>query len=79
MNMNGIEVTLTTKSNWLRDAGYSVEDQEKIYDDLLTDVIENPRWYLDQLNYLPEFRVNWVNYVKQNNTRPYKYVNKRDK
>ena len=77
--MNGIKLNLSKKSNWLIDAGYSIKVQEKIYDDLLEDVLENPRWYLDQLSYLSEFRVSWINYAKQNVTRPFKYSNPRKK
>lgn len=76
--MNGIKIRLSKKSSWLADAEHSVLEQAKIYDDLLDDVMANPRWYLDQLSYLPEFKVSWINYKKQNATRPYKYVKTRN-
>jgi len=75
--VNGIELSLPRNSNWLSDAGYEVKEQEDVYDQLLDDVIANPRWYLDQLSYLAEFRVSWVNYAKQNVTRPYRFTKRR--
>ena len=77
--MNGISLKLSKTSNWLVDSGYTIKEQEKVYDDLLEDVLANPRWYLDQLSYLSEFRVSWINYGKQNVTKPYKYTNPRQK
>jgi hypothetical protein len=77
--MDGIKVKLTKFSNWLSDSGHSMQEQEKIYDDMLEDVLANPRWYLDQLSYLPEFRVSWINYAKQNVTKPYRYSKPRRK
>ncbi len=75
---NGLELEFRGNSSWLTDADYSIEEQEEIYDMCLQDVIDNPRWYLDQLDYLAEFKVNWVNYTKQNATKPYKYVKNRN-
>ena len=72
--MDGIKIKFYGNSSWLKDSGYSIEEQGDIYDDLLEDIINNPRWYLDQLPYLPEFKVDWINYAKQNVTRPYKFV-----
>jgi len=77
--MNGIKLKLSKQSNWLVDAGYTMKVQEQIYEDLLEDVIANPRWYLDQLSYLSEFRVSWINYAKQNVTKPYRFSKPRKK
>ena len=77
--MNGIKLKLSRYSNWLSDSDYSIKEQETVYDDLLDDVIENPRWYLDQLPYLSEFRVSWINYGKQNVTKPYRFSKPRRK
>jgi len=67
---NGISLRMSKNSSWLGDAGYTMGQQQAIYEDLLDDVIANPRWYLDQLEYFAEFRVSWVNYGKQRVTQP---------
>jgi hypothetical protein len=79
MSMNGIKVRLLDNRNWLCEAGYDVEQEARIYEELLKDVYNNPRWYLDSLEYMPEFRVSWVDYKKQKTTRPYKFVVKQAK
>jgi hypothetical protein len=43
-------------------SGYSREEQEAIYDKLLEDVIANPRWYLDNLEYMRAYQVFWKRY-----------------
>ena len=55
---------LHTNNTWLCNDMYCKEDQHKIYDDNLQDVLDNTRWYLDNLNYLKEYRVYWGNYNK---------------
>jgi hypothetical protein len=79
MKMNGIKVKFYGNVNWLENAGYTIEEEAEIYDELLQDVYNNPRWYLDTLHYLPEFRVSWVDYKKQTVTKPYKFVIKNKK
>ena len=49
-------------NNWLKNQGYSREEEGKIYDDNLQDVIDNPRWYLDNLEFLVAYRVRWATY-----------------
>lgn len=53
---------LSRHSNWLKDAGYTLEEEARIFEDQLSDIIKNPRWYLDNLDYLPTYRVSWKNY-----------------
>ena len=77
MKMSGIKLNFKGRSSWLNDSGYTREQQAKIYDDLLEDVLANPRWYLDQLDYLAEFKVHWIDYSKQKVTRPYCFVKPR--
>jgi len=60
-----IQVRMTSISNRLKDAGYDYEEEHKIYSELLTDVYNNPRWYLDSLEYLPEFRLSFIRYSNQ--------------
>jgi len=63
--MSGIELELSSVSSWLIDAGYSIEDEARIYELILDDLGENPRWYLDNLEYLAEIRLRWVDYTRQ--------------
>lgn len=59
----------------LSKSGYSIQEQAQIYDELLEDVIQNTRWYLDNYEYMREFRVSWISYKTQKITKPYKFVN----
>ena len=74
--MSGFRIKLSNSSSWLRHAGHSIEEEAIIYDTLLQDVYENPRWYLDNLDYLCEFRVRWANYRQARGVIPYKFVKK---
>lgn len=53
-----------TNNTWLDNKAYSKEEQHTLYDDSLQDVLDNTRWYLDNLDYLREYRVYWGNYNK---------------
>jgi hypothetical protein len=74
--MVGVKIKLFPNNNHLIDNGYTLEEQEKLYDELLQDVIDNPRWYLDNLHSLRTFRVSWVAYGKgrSKNTLPYRHI-----
>lgn len=52
--------------SWLKNSGYSIEEEWEIYYYCLKDVYDNPRWYLDNLDRLPVFRVRFLNYSKPN-------------
>ena len=69
-----VKVCFKNDSSWLSAQGYSITEQAIIYDECLEDVIENTAFYLDQLDYIREFRVSWVDYRKQNITKPYKFT-----
>ena len=68
-----IKVKLMKNNNWLETAGYSLQDEERIYNEQLSDIYNNARWYLDNLDSLHEYRVSWQNY-KIKVTQPYKFV-----
>jgi len=70
--MSGIKVKLADGNNWLKVVGYTIDEESEIYDSLLQDVYENPRWYLNSLEYLPEFRVSWKRYSNSCPTLPRK-------
>lgn len=67
------------KSNWLKEHGYTPEQEEIVYDDQLDDILRNPRWYLDNLDDLKDYRLSWKNYGKDAKftpTVPRKFVRK---
>jgi hypothetical protein len=68
-----MKVKFYGKSSWLKDAGYTLEEEEKLYDEMLKDVLRNTRWYLDNLDTLHPFRVRWHTYSRVKSTPlPYK-------
>lgn len=81
-----VKIPLGT-SNYLNYSGFSKEEQSEIYEKQLNDIIENTRWYLDNLHYLVEYRVTYKNYTKPKKvllngrrsngtpTLPIKYIN----
>jgi hypothetical protein len=72
--MTGIKVNLYKgDSNIL---SYSIEEQAALYDSILADIYLDPRWYLDNLDYLPQFKVVWHDYRCKQAPAPYKYTKK---
>ncbi len=69
-----MEIPLRQGNNWLKQNGYTLEEEELIYDLTLEDVFDNPGWYLDHLDFLSEYRVCWKDYRYKYPTMPYKYV-----
>ena len=57
-----MKIALLKNNNHLSDNDYSMEEQELLYFNQLEEVIANPRWYLDKLDYMVEYRVCWGNY-----------------
>ncbi|RLG17219.1 hypothetical protein DRN75_03980 [Nanoarchaeota archaeon] len=55
---------------------YIIEEEAKIYDILLEEVYNNPRYYLDNLDSLTTFRVRWHNYSTNSPALPYKHIRK---
>ena len=46
-------------------------EQERVYyDTILEKVIENPRYYLDNLELLDSFRVSFINYSSKRRIKP---------
>ena len=67
------------QTSWLKEHGYSIADEEDIYNAQLDDVAENIRWYLDNLRFMREYRVSWNCYRSKTPTLPYNHVKTRDK
>lgn len=74
--MVGVQIQFTNSSSLLAKSDYSMEEQGQIYDYQLQDVIENTRWYLDNIEFMREFRVSWVDYKTQRWTKPIEFVDK---
>jgi hypothetical protein len=71
-----LEIAIHPSDSCLWQQGYEIEEEAEIYDMQLQDLLENPRWYLDNLDYLREYRVKWHNYsVMKGPVMPWKYVN----
>jgi len=69
--MTMIQLKLRRTCNWLCENGYTKKQEQEIYVKQLQDVYDNPRWYLDNLNYLVEYRVSWKCYSSKTPTLPY--------
>jgi len=69
-----IRIALLPSNRSLSQNGYSIVEEEEIYDSLLQDVIDNPRWYLDHVDYLSTFYVSWKNYRYKSAPIPYRFV-----
>jgi hypothetical protein len=41
----------------LKDAGYTIEEEEQIYDSQLQDILDNVSWYLDNYETLVTYKV----------------------
>jgi len=59
-----IIIQMLKSNKWLKDAGYNVEEESKIYERTLQDVMDNTRWYLDNLDYLVGYKLSWHTYGK---------------
>ena len=71
-----MQIAMSTTSQNLRDADYSIEEEAEIYDNNIDDLLLNTRWYLDNLDYLSVYQVRWKNYEYSNPTLPYRYTKK---
>ena len=54
-----------SNNNWLKYNGYSIEEEHKIFEFQLKDILSNTKWYLDNLEYLSEYKVSWNRYGKR--------------
>lgn len=72
-----MKLYLLKNNNHLSDNGYSLEEQGVIYNEQLAEVYANPRWYLDNLDYMVEYRVSWQDYRSKRAVLPREYVKKR--
>lgn len=71
-----IKIILHDKNHWLEASGYSLQDEARIYDENLQDILDNTRWYLENFEKLKTYRVRWSNYRLKGATTPYKFISK---
>ena len=64
-------------NSWLKDAGYTIEQEASIYDDQLDDLIKNTKKYLDSFETMVTYKVRWKEYRNTSPVLPYRYINKR--
>jgi hypothetical protein len=60
-----MKVKFYGKSSWLKDAGYTLEEEETLYNEQLKDILRNTRWYLDNLDSLHPYKVSWHAYTSR--------------
>ena len=60
-----IKIDMPNPNSWLKDSGYTIEQEQHIFNATLQDVLDNTRWYLDNLHYIREYRVSWECYTKK--------------
>jgi len=60
-----IKIRTHKNNNWLKDAGYTLAEEQAIYDSQLQDIMENTRWYLDNYDYIATYRLSWVDYTNE--------------
>jgi hypothetical protein len=51
-------------NDWLKEQGFTLEEEAEIYDWNIQDIIENPLVYLKNLEYYREYKVSWKSYSK---------------
>ena len=71
----GVRVYFRGKSRWLKDLGYTIQDEADLYDQCLQDIFNNTRFYLDNFHLMQEFKVSWTDYKSSKITKPYKFCN----
>lgn len=74
-----MEIAIMNNSSWLKYSLYEEEDEGLVYDEQLKDVLKNTRWYLDNIDYISEYRVSWNDYKSKSATTPLKLLNGRNK
>lgn len=71
-----MEIEISKINNILKANGYTIEQEEAIYNKQLQELYNNPRQYLDHLDYMVEYRVSWKNYRSNRPTLPYNLIEK---
>lgn len=67
-----IKVMTMKTNNWLHTCGYTIEEEIDLYNRQLLDIINDPLWYLDNLDYLTTYRLSWGTYTSKRPVLPKK-------
>lgn len=73
-----MKLNLFPQNNHLRENGFTMAEEESLYERQLRELLENPRWYLDNLDNMREYRLSWVDYRHTKVSIPHRYCRKRD-
>jgi len=71
-----IKKDICTTKNLLFENGYTMEEEAQMYNEDLEAVFADPRFFLDNVHVLTEYRVKWKRYNNNIATLPYEFVNK---
>jgi hypothetical protein len=69
-----IKICIKESGDWLKSSGYSLAEEEEIYEETMQDILDNPRWYLDNVEWLATYMVRWKSHGSKTPTMPYRYV-----
>jgi hypothetical protein len=69
-----MNIKMHPRNALLKDAGYTIEEEERIYDTQLQEVLDNVSWYLENFQTMVTYKVRWKNYNNKTPTTPYKYT-----
>lgn len=58
----------------LEDAGYTIKQEEEIYNYQLQDIMDNTRRYLDSFHSMVTYKVRWKDYRTSSPTLPYCHI-----
>ena len=60
-----IRLQINPANNWLNSNGFTKIEEKDLYVKQLQDVYDNPRYYLDNFEYMVEYRLSNGNYSKK--------------
>jgi hypothetical protein len=66
-----IKTDMPHRNSWLSDSGYSEEEQIALFNKNIQDILDNTRWYLDNLEHLRDYKVFWQCYSRKGITFPF--------
>ena len=72
-----IDKPICKTNNILKDNQFTLEEEACRYDMDLQRVYDNPRKFLDDLQFYTEYRVRWNDYRSKTPTLPHNHVHKR--
>lgn len=74
MSQMKVRFLTSVSSSRLSEHGYTKEEEKEIFNQVLQDVYDNPRWYLDNLDYITTFQVFWASSKPRTVVIPYEHT-----